>query len=366
MTTYIACIGLTLFSMLILILFSIKNFTISSSAKRGVILSAVLIIICSSAECMGLLLDGADPSLRVPHMIVKFVELSVAPFIPIVFANTFQPHKSRRVFFIIQAAHSVVQFLSMFLGITFWVDENNVYHHCTLYNLYYAAILVSTGFMIYAMAKFGGRFQSQNRSVLAMIFAFVAAGVACQAFDGSVRIVWLTVAMGTVLFYIYYCTVIIQADGLTELMNRSAYERRLNSEQKRVGILFFDVNDFKTINDKYGHQFGDESLKAVSRSLRKAYGKYGLCYRIGGDEFCVILDRRIDSAQELDLDFENAMAKKRLKEPRLPNVSIGFSIFEPGKMTFQEAIAEADAQMYEAKKLNKAGRDIADIHSENQ
>ena len=359
MTTYIACIGMTVFSMLILILFTIKNFTISGSAKRGVILSAVLIIVCASAECLGLLLDGADPVFRIPHMIVKFMELSVAPFTPIVFANAFQPHKSRRVFFIIQAAHSTVQFLSMFLGITFYVDENNVYHHCTFYNLYYAAILVSAGFLIYAMAKFGGRFQSQNKTVLAMIFAFVTAGVACQALDGSVRIVWLTVAMGTILFYIYYCTVIIQADGLTELMNRSAYERRMNSEQKRVGILFFDVNDFKSINDKYGHQFGDESLKAVARSLRKAYGKYGLCYRIGGDEFCVILDRRINSAQELNLDFENAMAKKRLKESRLPNVSIGFSVFEPGKMTFQEAIANADAQMYEAKKQNKAGRDTA-------
>lgn len=358
MTTYIACIGMTVFSMLILILFSIKNFTVSGSARRGVIISAILIMICSAAECLGVLFDGADPVFRVPHMIVKFVELSVAPFIPVVFANTFQPHKSRRVFFIIQAVHAAVQFLSMFLGITFYVDENNVYHHCTFYDIYYAAILASTVFMIYSTAKFGKRFQSQNRAVLAMIVVFVVAGVTCQALNGSVRIVWLTVAMGTILFYIYYCTVIIQVDGLTDLMNRSAYERRVNYEQKRAGILFFDVNDFKAINDKYGHQFGDESLKAVSKALRKAYGKYGLCYRIGGDEFCVILDRRIDSAQELDLDFENAMAKMRLKESRLPMVSIGFSVFEPGKMTFQEAIAIADVQMYDSKKRNKAGRDV--------
>lgn len=358
MTTYIACICMTVFSMLILLLFSIKNFTISDSAKRGVMLSAALIIVCASAECLGVLLDGADPIFRVPHTIVKFVELSVAPFIPTVFANTFQSHKSRMVFFIIQAAHAVVQFLSMFFGITFYVDENNVYHHCGLYNLYYVAIAAGAAFMIYAIAKFGKRFQSQSRIVLVMISVFVIAGVACQAFDGSIRIVWLTVAVGTILFYIYYCTVIIQVDGLTELMNRSAYERRAKSEQKRVGILFFDVNDFKGINDRFGHQFGDECLKAVAGSLRKAYGKYGMCYRVGGDEFCVILDRRIDSAKELDLDFENAMAKKRLKESRLPNVSIGFSLFEPDRMTFAEAVANADAQMYEAKKITKAGRDV--------
>ena len=49
----------------------------------------------------------------------------------------------------------------------------------------------------------------------------------------------------------------------------------------------------------------------------------------------------------------------RLKDPRLPKVSIGFAVFEPGKMTFQEAIANADAQMYEAKKKSKAGRGSA-------
>ncbi len=191
-----------------------------------------------------------------------------------------------------------------------------------------------------------------------MIAVFVVFGVICQALNESIRIVWLTVAMGAVLFYIYYCTVMIQVDALTEMMNRSAYDRRVKSEKKRVGILFFDVNDFKSINDKYGHQFGDESLVQVAKALRKAYGKYGYCYRIGGDEFCVILSRHIENVQELDLDFDNLMAKKRLKEARLPTVSIGFSIFEPWKMTFQEAIANADANMYEAKKRNKAGRDI--------
>lgn len=356
MNTYIACIGMTVFSMLILILFACKNFTVSVPARRGIIFSAVLIIICSSAECLGFLLDGAEPVFRVPHLIVKFVELSVAPFIPIVFANAFQPHRSRLVFLIIQTVHTVIQFLSIFFGITFRVDENNVYHHCTFYDIYYIAIIVSAAFLLYSVALFGMRFQSQNKTALAMIAVFVVAGVACQALNESIRIVWLTVAMGAVLFYIYYCTVMIQVDALTELMNRNAYDRRVKSEQKRVGILFFDVNDFKNINDKYGHQFGDESLVQVAKALRKVYGKYGYCYRIGGDEFCVILSKHIEYVQELELDFVGLMAKKRLKESRLPTVSTGFSIFEPGKTTFQEAVANADANMYEEKKRNKAGR----------
>lgn len=223
--------------------------------------------------------------------------------IPIIFANAFQPHKSRFILLIIQAVHTLIQFLSMFFGITFGVDENNVYRHCMFYDIYYVAIVASAAFLLYSISIFGMRFQSQNKTVLVMMMVFVIAGVTCQALNESMRIVWLTVAMGAILFYIYYCTVMIQVDGLTELMNRSAYERRVKSERKRVGILFFDVNDFKIINDMYGHQFGDESLVQVAKALRKAYGKYGFCYRIGGDEFCAILDKCIESMNELELDF---------------------------------------------------------------
>lgn len=359
MSTYIACITMAVFSMLILMFFTFSNYTVSKSARRGIIASAVLIMCCSAAECLGVLLDGADPCLRWLHMAVKFAELAVAPFIPIVFANAFQPSKLRKACFILLAIHAAVQFLSIFFGITFYVDENNVYHHCALYDIYYVAIAVCAAYMVYSIAMFGKRFQHLDKAVLAMIVTFVVAGVACQALDEAIRIVWLVVAIGTILFYIYYCTIIIQVDGLTELMNRSTYERRITSQRRRAGILFFDVNDFKDINDKYGHQFGDECLCAVAKALKIAYGKSGLCYRIGGDEFCVILDRRIDLVQELNADFNSAMEKMRAKEPRLPSVSIGNSLYEPGSMTFQEAIANADAHMYEVKKQSKAGRNSA-------
>lgn len=75
MTTYIVCICMTVFFMLILILFVTKSFTLSSAARRGTLLSAALIIVCSSAECLGILLNGTDPVFRVPHMILKFIEL---------------------------------------------------------------------------------------------------------------------------------------------------------------------------------------------------------------------------------------------------------------------------------------------------
>ena len=59
-------------------------------------------------------------------------------------------------------------------------------------------------------------------------------------------------------------------------------------------VLIFDINKFKQINDTYGHAEGDRALELVARQIYKVYGKYGACYRIGGDEFMIIALEGID------------------------------------------------------------------------
>ena len=54
-----------------------------------------------------------------------------------------------------------------------------------------------------------------------------------------------------------------------------------------------DANDFKLINDTYGHQCGDWALAKISEAILNVYSKVGFCYRIGGDEFCVILRQNV-------------------------------------------------------------------------
>ena len=59
-------------------------------------------------------------------------------------------------------------------------------------------------------------------------------------------------------------------------------------------VFLFDVDAFKAINDTYGHQYGDECLHTIAAAIRETFSSVGLCYRIGGDEFCVLseaLDR---------------------------------------------------------------------------
>ncbi len=84
-------------------------------------------------------------------------------------------------------------------------------------------------------------------------------------------------------------------DKLTGLNNRNAYELKLQELQEKgsgganVGFVVIDVNHFKSLNDNFGHLVGDQTLSFVGQTVQRNFGDLGICYRIGGDEFCVIV-----------------------------------------------------------------------------
>ena len=121
-------------------------------------------------------------------------------------------------------------------------------------------------------------------------------------------------------------------------------------------VFFFDVDDFKTVNDTYGHSAGDEVLVLVAAILQEIYGKNGRCYRIGGDEFCALVNMQENEAQDYNEKLYQLLAIQRVANPRLTNISIGYAFYDPEMSSVADTIATADANMYECKKQHKAGR----------
>jgi len=152
-------------------------------------------------------------------------------------------------------------------------------------------------------------------------------------------------------------------DSLTGLHNRYYLNQVLGREVKRskrynhcMAFLMIDVNRFKEINDRYGHQAGDEILKEVASSLREAVRETDIVIRYGGDEFLVIL---------LETDGESGVVKQRIaknialcnkKDERLAfpvTLSIGSAYWDPKDHTsVEEILNEADRRMYEDKKMH--------------
>lgn len=247
--------------------------------------------------------------------------------------------------------HIAFETLSLFLGIIFYIDDKNVYHHGELYWLYYLFVFLSMVCLFFTVAKFEAQFQNRNRSSLFILLAFLTVGVVFQNIDNDAKIVWLTMAIGMILFYIYYCNMIYKLDALTELLNRRAYEVHISSLKRKAYIILFDVNNFKSINDTFGHNYGDMCLKSVASAIRKVYRKSGLCYRVGGDEFCVIIDRKADfcKIEDLNAKFKNQISKHNNDIGTATSVAIGCALFEPNKTKISDTVNKADEQMY----LNK-------------
>ncbi|MCI2046207.1 MAG: GGDEF domain-containing protein [Faecalibacterium sp.] len=274
--------------------------------------------------------------------------------IPLVCASTIGNFPKKKWVMLFLLAHAFLEVLSARFGFIFSVDSSNVYHRRGFYWIYLAAIVLGTAFLFRASFQLSRHYQNRNSHVLALILVFLVVGTAIQIIWRDVRVDWISVSLASMLFYIYYSELIQPTDPLTALLNRRCYESRIAAIHSVVIILYFDVDQFKKINDRYGHACGDSCLSIIGGVLRRSYSKYGCCYRIGGDEFCVILDHHLRDVALLNTSFFSRLTAQRVNQPFLPHVSVGFAQYNPATDDIHEVIAQADSCMYHYKEKHRA------------
>lgn len=150
-------------------------------------------------------------------------------------------------------------------------------------------------------------------------------------------------------------------DPLTGLQNRASYVERVQriiSGQENDGLccIMLDMNNLKQINDTKGHLEGDHALIVVAQTLKKIFTPgWNIGYRIGGDEFLVILKEQSDECVEMLLREFNCELEKRGEELDLPlSVAAGYCILKPDQLVnIESAIDQADRKMYEVKSIMK-------------
>ena len=149
-------------------------------------------------------------------------------------------------------------------------------------------------------------------------------------------------------------------DELTELPNRRCFEAEFNKEflraqryKNNLTLVMFDIDHFKQVNDTYGHQCGDYILKQVSKAALQTFRQTDTVYRVGGEEFMVILtetdidqciiplERFRKTIETLFIDFNNQNINI--------TVSIGACQYTPDIQTKEQLIEKADSALYKAK-----------------
>jgi diguanylate cyclase (GGDEF)-like protein len=151
---------------------------------------------------------------------------------------------------------------------------------------------------------------------------------------------------------------IATSDPLTSVLNRRGFEqdaaRRLieSADDAKGALLFIDLNDFKQINDKFGHEIGDQLLTIGSERLRKSLRSCDIIGRLGGDEFVALVpDVDAEVAEKLATRLTNALEEPYIIGRRKLScaASIGLALYPKNANTLTGLLREADQAMYRAK-----------------
>jgi diguanylate cyclase (GGDEF)-like protein len=157
-------------------------------------------------------------------------------------------------------------------------------------------------------------------------------------------------------------------DSLTGLHNRRGFhvlaEQAIKKAQRdghRLALFFVDLNGMKQINDRFGHEAGDQALIGTAQLLRNTFRESDVIARLGGDEYVVLteaippdIDRVLVERLQANVAAHTRAAPER---PWRISVSVGVSHYDPATpQPLEQLLAEADQQMYERKRMRKASQ----------
>lgn len=190
----------------------------------------------------------------------------------------------------------------------------------------------------------------------------------------SYILIFTTLAMGLLILWLIRKYVreslehMVNHDGMTGLYNRRFFDESLNREvekanryEKPLSVLFFDVDHFKNINDRYGHSVGDSVLMELSNRVQENIRSSDLLARIGGEEFAIIASETgLKDACQMAEKIRALVACEPFQNAGSCTISLGVTTFRKGD-TGESMLKRADQSLYEAK---EAGRNQFAVASE--
>jgi len=164
-------------------------------------------------------------------------------------------------------------------------------------------------------------------------------------------------------------------DALTGLGNRTLFDRtiaRLQSEAQsaslRFALLYIDLDEFKAVNDRHGHQAGDDLLGEVAQRIAQSIRQHDVAFRLGGDEFAIVLRTAASrsSAAAVTARIRAAMARPMVLRPGVeivPAISIGAAVWPEDGPVAADMLATADGRMYQDKLRKRGGTSYRESHA---
>lgn len=250
----------------------------------------------------------------------------------------------------------VLALSSPITGWMFQVDASNEYSRGPLYivslliSVYYFIILVIEAYYEYRDADL-----SEKVYMLA-IFGICAIGVYVQFAVSGIASMWTTSAVAMLLYYTFIQELSNKYDILTAVRNRTAYDcaKDKAAKRKQYGLVVCDINGLKPMNDEHGHEQGDLLIMNAAKAITRSFFNVGKVYRIGGDEFCVICEKKdeetiLQSLNHLEKIIQN-INKTDYHNADVVSISYGMDIHTvEDSRTYKQVFEIADMRMYQMK-----------------
>ncbi len=238
-------------------------------------------------------------------------------------------------------------------------------------SLFYVSFLLSYALLAVAVVKVLSTYRKLKKSRIGIAknvkeFRWIleytsipVIGGIVQAMFNNVTYIWNFTVLGLIILYINYQNVEITTDSLTGLYNRrqsyfffERFMRERSREQATIAVVMIDINNFKKINDQFGHTQGDDAITAVAKVLETEFRWDDFICRFGGDEFVIITKHGELETLKAILDSVDNHLLSLHKEGKYPfelAISAGYAQYSRKNRKLDTLIKQADAMMFEQK-----------------
>ena len=340
-----------------------------------------LAILCAGCEALSYMLSGREGQLiHVIYVAVNYLLfLSNLVFCYVwgmfvafkMFGNLDRIKKNIILYSLPALVLTLLLTVNIFVPFIYSIDANNIYSRLPFIFIPY---IIDYGYMIYSIVIY-----IKFRNTVKRYFFFPMEAFMLPAFIGSliqglffgISVTWIANTIALNALYLNLLSERTFIDPLTGLYNRGYFNRCL----KRLGTgaddfasgMMIDLNDFKAINDKLGHDIGDMALKDVGELLIETLPEGAIAARTGGDEFFVLitgaLTPKIDECQKLIEEAVEAFNAKK-QRPYTISFSIGTALYDPadGEDAEEKFLKRLDNAMFAVKSdyhaIHGAYRDV--------
>ncbi len=349
---YTAITALAIFSQIVMLTILKSDNLLPTENKRYFNLAFITFILGTFLEWFSDVIRIYSSVDTFHYTITQAVMHIIIPLTPYYLGCAFKKYENVKPFRVLFALNICLQALSL----TPYFENNfhDIFKHGNTYVIYFTFFLYVLYKMFINIYQVSIAYQSANITPLIFnIFFITNFAIVLQSLVDGINTIFITNTVNSILMYAYYSALINKRDGLTSLLNRRCFENRIKNFKSNKVFLFIDLNKFKEINDTHGHLVGDQVLKEIAAICLETFGHYGSAYRIGGDEYCIVIKKHLDDVETLIATLHQNIDKKRGENPLLPSVSVGYGYFVRNKNTVNDAINEADDMMYKIKNKHK-------------